>query len=271
MLQSIIQLTRLNKPIGIYLLWFPTAWALILAYKGHPPFIITLWFALGTIVMRSAGCVINDIADRHWDGQVQRTANRPLAQQRISLTSAWVCLIFLLFVALIILIQLPKNCFYGALPAVGLTFIYPFCKRFLAAPQIILGFAFSSSIPMVVLASNTTWDLNWTILWILSLIWIVAYDTQYALSDIEDDRRLGILSSALFLKTKVKIAIYSMQILLHSLWLIIRFSSPSFLLFWTFAWLFWIYQAYLLHKNQPLKAFKNNAWYGLWMWIGLTL
>ena len=269
MIRTILQLMRFNKPIGIYLLWFPSAWAITLAYQAHPPVLITLWFALGTIVMRAAGCVINDIADRQWDGQVQRTAQRPLAQQTITLTSAWMVLFALLLIALLILIQLPKNCFYGALPAVVLTFIYPFCKRFFATPQLFLGLAFTTSIPMVVLAANLTWNLDWTILWLLSFIWIIAYDTQYALSDIEDDRRLGIRSSAIFFKNKVKIAIYSMQALVHGLWLIFVPLTPIFLLFWSLGLGFWIYQAYLLRQHQPLQAFKNNAWYGLWMWVAL--
>lgn len=266
LLIALIHLTRLNKPIGIYLLWFPTAWALTLAYGTTPPLFILLWFAAGTVVMRSAGCIINDIADRRWDGMVQRTSLRPLAQQALSLPKAWLALITLLGIALFILIQLPKNCFYGALPAVLLTFIYPFCKRFLGTPQLVLGLAFSSSIPMVALAADQSWTLDWSLLWIMSVLSIIAYDTQYALCDIEDDQKLGIRSSAIFFKTKVYILIISLQCGSHSLWLFIAPLSTRFFFFWTLALIFGFYQAYLLKIHQPLRAFKNNAWYGLWMW-----
>ena len=126
----LIELMRLNKPIGIFLLWYPTFWALCLGYGKHIPINYLILFSLGTIVMRSAGCVINDIADRNWDGFVWRTKHRPLVSGRISLEWAWGLFIVLLCIALMILVQLPKNCFYIAICAAGLTLVYPFCKRF---------------------------------------------------------------------------------------------------------------------------------------------
>jgi 4-hydroxybenzoate polyprenyltransferase len=273
-IKNILYLMRLNKPVGIYLLWFPTAWALSLAYPNDPPALITLWFALGTIIMRSAGCIINDIADRKWDIHVERTKDRPLARQSISLKEAILTLLVLLVLALWILTQLPQNCIYGAIPAILLTMIYPYCKRFFATPQLILSLAFASSIPMVLLASGSTWTMTWSFLLAITLLWVFAYDTQYALADIKDDKKIGIYSSAIFLQSYVNIAIYTLQFLLHSLWLVLAYQlhlSPVFYIGWGLAWSFWIYQYLLLQNEKPLQAFKNNTWYGLWMWLSLLL
>jgi len=276
-MKGILKLMRLDKPIGIYLLWFPTAWALALTYGQQPPLQILIYFLLGTVCMRSAGCIINDIADRRIDGHVWRTKNRPLVTGETSLITAWLLLCALLFVALIILIQLPKNCFYVALLAVCLTFIYPFCKRFLPTPQMILGFAFACSIPMVNIASAQPWSNSLTLLVFLTVIWVISYDTEYALADLADDRQVGILSSAIYFGRHVKSIIIALQVIMHCLWLIIAYSSNlshSFYVFWFVAWFFCLPQWYLLTKNNPqlyLQAFKLNAWYGLFMWLGVSV
>jgi 4-hydroxybenzoate polyprenyltransferase len=277
MIQAAIQLMRLDKPIGIYLLWFPTAWALSLAYSKNIPLDILLYFALGTLVMRSAGCVINDIADRRLDAHVWRTQDRPLAQGRISLVAAFGLLLGLLFLAFLILIQLPKNCFYAAIPALLLTGIYPFCKRFLPTPQMILSLAFSSSIPMVNIASQMDWNTSWTLLSLINIFWVITYDTEYALADLEDDLKIGIFSTARFLGQQARLIILLFQILLHCLWLVFAYLNHLTLPFysvWALSWFFWLYQWYLLsqkNKQQDFKAFKLNAFYGLWMWIGLLI
>ena len=268
--RAIIALMRLDKPVGIFLLWFPTAWALCLGYNGSPPWTILFWFALGTIVMRSAGCVINDIADRKWDGFVKRTQFRPLVTQCLSLQTAWVVFMILIIMALLILIQLPQNCFYGAIPAAALTVLYPFCKRFISTPQLILGLAFASSIPMVALASQSHWSAPWTILLFITILWVVAYDTQYALADVEDDKKAGILSTAGLLKDKVHLFIYGTQITMHILWIYYAYltqQKQSFYIGWMMAFLFGFYQFLCIQKQNPLQAFKNNTWYGLWMWL----
>ena len=276
-MKVLIELMRLNKPIGIFLLWYPTFWALCLGYGKHIPINYLILFSLGTIVMRSAGCVINDIADRNWDGFVWRTKHRPLVNGRISLEWAWGLFIVLLCIALMILVQLPKNCFYIAICAAGLTLVYPFCKRFFKTPQLILSLAFASSIPMVCVASQSHWNLSWTLLLLLTLMWVFAYDTQYALADLEDDKKLGILSSALFLGKYAKICIYILQFLLHGLWLwlaYLKHFSSLFYYFWFAASSCWLYQAWLLKQNQAsfaLLAFKNNHYYGLIMSIALML
>lgn len=265
-LKAFIYLMRLHKPIGIYLLWYPTAWAL---WLSQAPLTLYLWFGLGTLVMRSAGCIINDIADRRWDGLVERTRYRPLANQSIKLLHAWLLFIFLLFLALLILIQLPKNCFYGALPAAGLTLIYPFCKRFFATPQLILSLAFSSSISMVFLIKPQPWTLSWTLLQGLSILWIIAYDTEYAMVDLKDDIKVGIHSSARFFGRYVIQITLLLLTLSHLSWLGIAYRQ-AFHLYYYFGWSLGIgficYQAILLIRQTPFKAFLHNSYYGLWMW-----
>jgi 4-hydroxybenzoate polyprenyltransferase len=276
-MKALIELMRLDKPIGIFLLWYPTFWALCLAYGKNIPINYFILFTLGTIVMRSAGCVINDIADRGYDRFVWRTKNRPLAAGKISLEKAWALLTLLLVIALGILIALPKNCFFIAVLAAGLTLVYPFCKRFLKTPQLILSLAFASSIPMVNVASNQPWSLSWSLLLILTLLWVFAYDTQYALADIEDDKKLPISSSAIFLGKFTQISIYALQVILHTLWLWLAYLeqfSLIFYLIWLIASTFWFYQAMLIQQNKAelaLKAFKNNNFYGLVMSIALIL
>ena len=132
-----LRLMRFDKPIGIILLWIPTAWALWMAYQGTPPLGILMYFFVGTIVLRAAGCVINDIADRHIDKEVMRTRDRPLATGEVTRHAALLLLSLLLAVALLIVLQLPRLCFYESFLALLVTFIYPFCKRWLSAPQLV--------------------------------------------------------------------------------------------------------------------------------------
>lgn len=277
MLKETVQLMRLDKPIGIYLLWFPTVWALHLAYGNHIPKDILCYFLLGTIFMRSAGCIINDMADKEFDAHVWRTQNRPLAHGQVSMHFAWTLLSLLLLASLIILLQLPKNCFWVAIFSLGMVGLYPFCKRFLPTPQLVLSLAFSMSIPMVNVASDQTWTFAWSILMLINMLWILAYDTEYALADLEDDKKIGIFSTARFFGKYVRIIIAGLQIILHFLWLplakILNFSI-YFQFIWFLSWGFWFHQWFLLAKKQKeldFKAFKLNAWYGLVMWVAVML
>lgn len=277
MLKDAVQLMRLDKPIGIYLLWFPTAWALHLAYGNHIPIDILCYFLLGTIFMRSAGCIINDMADKDFDAHVWRTKNRPLAQGQVSMRFAWILLGLLLLASFIILLQLPENCFWVAIFALGIVGLYPFCKRFLPAPQLVLSLAFSMSIPMVNVASHQVWTTAWSILMLINMLWILAYDTEYALADLEDDKKIGIFSTARFFGKYVRPIIALLQITLHLLWLPlakILNLNIDFQFIWLLTWGFWFHQWFLLTKNQKeldFKAFKLNAWYGLVMWIAVVL
>ncbi len=274
---ALTRLARLDKPVGILLLWAPTAWALWLANDGHPPFMLTILFLLGTITMRSAGCVLNDMVDRHIDPLVSRTKNRPLASKEIGLEDALAFLILLLFLAFIILLQLPTVCIYFAIFALTVVVIYPFCKRFIQCPQLVLGVAFSLGIPMVFAASHALSNPMMYYLLAINMAWILAYDTQYAMVDREDDLAIGVKSSAIWFANKDRQIIAGLQIFLHIMWLLPAFEmgfSRYFYVVWGAASLILLYQQRLLATGEDknyFKAFSSNGWYGLMIWIGLIV
>ncbi len=270
------KLLRLDKPIGTLLLWFPTAFALWLSAAGTPSPSLVLYFLLGTFVMRAAGCLVNDIADRHIDPHVERTKNRPLAAQTIPLQNAFGLLIALFFTAFAILTKLPHTCFLYALISVLLTTIYPFCKRFLEAPQLILGLAFSMGIPMAYAANHAPLDMSMLILILLNFCWIMAYDTIYALSDRKDDLEIGVKSTAVLFASHAENMVLLFQISTQLLWLILAYTrefSAGFYLFWSVGCLLFFYQQAMIRGRNPnhLATFKSNGTYGLVFWIALML
>ncbi|KTD20855.1 4-hydroxybenzoate octaprenyltransferase [Legionella israelensis] len=274
-LASYIHLMRFNKPIGIFLLWFPTAWALWATRHGIPSIKLLLLFFIGTVLMRAAGCVINDIADREIDRYVSRTATRPLTSGRISLKEALLILALLLMTALVILFMLPPICFYYAVFAVLVTFIYPFCKRYIQAPQAVLGIAFSMGIPMAVAASEMNLSGSFFILMMINFLWIVSYDTIYAMADKADDLLIGVKSTAIFFGDYDRFIIALLQISFHFLWLMwgtVNEMSLLFYVFWVFAGYLLYYQQRLIKQRHPeecFKAFMSNGYYGLIMWLAL--
>ena len=271
------QLMRFDKPVGILLLWYPTAWALWFANKGLPPIKLLFLFVMGTILMRAAGCVVNDIADRNVDKLVQRTRLRPLTSGKITLPEALALLIFLLCAAFIVLLNLPVNCFYWAIIALVVTIVYPFCKRFLHAPQLVLGLAFSMGIPMAYVASAVPFDSQFVLLCIINFAWILAYDTMYAMADREDDLRIGVKSMAIYLASYDRLVIALLQLTLHGLWLlwaILQNANWGFYLFWGLASLILLYQQQLIQKRQAdfcFKAFKMSIYYGFFLWLAVIL
>ena len=270
-----IRLMRFHKPAGILLLWLPTAWALWIANHGLPKLDLILYILSGAIIMRSAGCVVNDIADRHIDKHVSRTRSRPLTSGEISLTEACIILIVLLMVALWILIQLPTTCFYYALVALLLTILYPFCKRFFQAPQFILGLTFSMGIPIAFVASSVSPNSTMFLLFILNFAWIVAYDTMYAMADRAEDLRIGVKSTAVLFAQYDCLIIMLLQIFFQSLWLVLAFTqhySSWFYSLWVIASGILIYQQRLINIRLPdpcLRAFSTNSLYGVLMWLSL--
>lgn len=190
-------LMRIDKPIGTLLLLWPTLWGLWFAGAGRPAIGLVFIFVLGTTLMRAAGCVVNDYADRHFDGHVERTQHRPLATQAVSETEALVLTAVLCLLAAGLLPWLNSLARWLALPALFLAVSYPFTKRFLALPQAYLGIAFGFGIPMAFAAQ--TGQVPWTawVLLVANVCWTLAYDTQYAMVDREDDIHLGIRTSAL--------------------------------------------------------------------------
>ena len=191
------QLMRLDKPIGTYLLLWPTYWALWLASGGMPEWSMLLVFTLGVVLMRAAGCVINDYADRNFDGHVERTKNRPLAAGLVSSDEALQLFFVLLLCSASLLLFLSPATQLLSLVAVVLAVLYPFMKRFTYLPQFVLGAAYSWGIPMAAMAATGTIPLWIWGLYLANLLWTVAYDTFYAMVDMQDDQKIGVKSTAL--------------------------------------------------------------------------
>ncbi len=206
-LYAYMQLTRFDKPVGIELLLWPTLWGVLLAAMsqaqqqgvtaGLPSLKIFIIFALGAILMRAAGCAINDFADRKVDGHVSRTKGRPLADGRLSAKEAIAAFLILVLLSASLLLFLPIQVFYWSLGAVVLAFIYPFMKRFTHLPQVFLAAAFGWAIPMAYVAVQGAPDIWAWLLFAAYMCWTVAYDTQYAMADRDDDLKIGVKSTAI--------------------------------------------------------------------------
>lgn len=271
------RLMRFDKPVGIVLLWFPVAWALWLANRGMPSILLLCYFIAGTLIMRAAGCVINDIADRNIDKYVKRTALRPLALGELTVREALMVFILLCGMACLIALQLPRACFYYALAALMMTMIYPFCKRWIQMPQVVLGLAFSFGIPMAYSASGVSFDAAMWALVFMNMAWVVAYDTMYAMVDREDDLQIGVKSTAVLFADYDRIIILVLQLCFHALWCALAFKyhfSSFFWLFWLIAGLVLVQQQTLIYARAPagcFKAFLTNIWYGGLMWLGLMM
>lgn len=212
------QLMRVDKPIGTILLLWPTLWAIWIASAGHPSADIVAIYAAGTFLMRSAGCVINDYADRHFDAMVERTRNRPFARQAVSGREALLLAALLALLSLALILPLNRLTLWMSVPAVLIAASYPYTKRFFALPQAYLGIAFSFGIPMA-FASITGHvpPLAWTLMFATGL-WIVAYDTAYAMADKPDDIKHGLIKSSAITFGDYDVA---MIMLLHALFLAI--------------------------------------------------
>ena len=191
------KLLRLDKPIGILLLLWPTLWGLWIAANGVPPWQIVWIFVLGTVLMRSAGCAVNDYADRDFDAAVERTRARPLATGAIRPWEALVVAAVLALCALGLILPLNRLTLYYSFAAVAIAVVYPFTKRFFSMPQAVLGLAFSFGIPMAFAAVQGNVPMLAWLLVAANAFWVIAYDTEYAMVDRDDDRRIGIRTSAL--------------------------------------------------------------------------
>ena len=270
-------LIRLDKPIGTLLLLWPTLWALWLASSGTPDLSILLIFTLGTFLMRSAGCAINDYADRDFDRYVKRTQGRPVTSGKISGKEAVAVAGLLAFMAFL-LIQ-PLNIFTKQLSVLALlvAFIYPFTKRFFAMPQAILGIAFGFGIPMAYAAILDFIPLEAWLLFIGNIFWAIAYDTAYAMVDRDDDLRLGLKTSAItFGRYDVLAIAMSYGILFISQLWVAQLASLSnyFLLGWFPALACAIYHLKLVStrkREDCFKAFRHNNWLGGFLFLGIVL
>ena len=274
-LPFLLTIARLDRPIGIYLLLWPTLWALWIAAEGFAGWHLFIVFVLGTILTRSAGCIINDIADRRFDGQVKRTQSRPLPSGQITVGDAFLFLGVLIIGALLLVLTTNIYTVFLAVFGAIVACIYPFMKRYTYLPQVILGVAFSCGIPMAFTATQEAIPKTAWLLIIANLIWTVAYDTEYAMVDRDDDIQLGLKSSAILFADMDKIAIGILQILfMGTLLLIARvemFTWPFYIGF-AIATVLLIYQQVLIRerrRNDCFTAFLNNHWVGLSIFVGL--
>ena len=270
------RLMRLDKPIGTLLLLWPTLWALWIASRGRPDWITLLIFITGTVLMRSAGCVMNDIADCKYDGLVERTKNRPLVRGEVSVKEAWLLAGGLCFLAFCLVWQFNKTTIFLSFAALFLAATYPFTKRFLAIPQAYLGVAFGFGIPMAFAAVN---DYIPPLAWILlaaNVFWAIAYDTEYAMVDRDDDVKIGIKSSAIFFGQYDVIAvIVCYAIMLGLLAYVGRFMGFGKFYFVGLAaalgLVFWQYQLIKKRvKADCFNAFLANNWIGIVIFVGLV-
>ena len=276
-LREYAQLMRLHRPIGIYLLLWPTLWALWLAGNGQPPRGVTLVFVLGVILMRSAGCVMNDIADRDFDPHVARTRDRPLAAGRVSLGEAVGLMVTLCLLAFGLV--LTQNALTVQLAFIGLALAlsYPFMKRIHSLPQFHLGAAFGWAIPMAYAAVTGALPPVCWLLFFGNVLWSVIYDTQYAMVDREDDLKIGVKSTAILFGERDKQIIGYLQLALLVLLIGIGLLNGRgwiyYLGLFVAAWLA-LYQQFLIRDRKPeecFKAFLNNNAFGLIIFCGLLL
>jgi 4-hydroxybenzoate polyprenyltransferase len=271
------RLMRLHRPIGIWLLLWPTLWALWIAAAGRPDPKVFLILVLGTIVVRSAGCVINDFADRKIDPHVARTADRPLATGEVAPVEALLLFAALMLIALGLVLTLNTLTITFAVAGAFITVIYPFTKRFLSTPQFVLGVAFSWGVPMAFAATvNDVPRVGW-LLFLATVIWVVVYDTQYAITDRPDDVKLGVRSTAVLFGELDRVFIAGLQVLLLASLVLVGRSAAMGVWYYgglAAAALFCVYQVYLIKERDIVEAFRaflNNAWFGGAVFAGILL
>ena len=276
-LYAYARLIRLDKPIGTLLLLWPTYWALWLSNQGMPPLDLLIIFTLGTFLMRSAGCAINDYADRDFDRHVERTKNRPITSGQIGGKEA------VLIAAILALLSFgliwPLNLLTKQLSvfAILIAVVYPFTKRFFAMPQAVLGVAFGFGIPMAYAASQNQVPLEAWILFMGNLFWTIAYDTAYAMVDRDDDLRLGLRTSAITFGRfdVIAIAVCYGLLLISLLCVAYLVQLNDFFWFgWVGALVCAIYHVSLVRTRQRdacFKAFRQNNWLGAFLFLGIVL
>ncbi|MBP2169315.1 4-hydroxybenzoate polyprenyltransferase [Erwinia toletana] len=275
--QAYCRLMRIDKPIGSLLLLWPTLWALWLAGRALPPLNVLLVFVLGVLFMRAAGCVINDYADRNIDGHVKRTESRPLPSGAISEKEAKLLFIALVLVSFALVLTMNAMTIWLSFAGLALAWIYPFMKRYTHLPQVVLGAAFGWAIPMAWAAVSESVPLTCWLLFFANICWTVAYDTQYAMVDRDDDLKIGVKSTAILFGRFDKLIIGLLQLV--SLLLLAAIG-----LLMALNWAFWaamvlaaglfIYQQKLIaarERDACFKAFLNNNYVGLVLFIGVVL
>ena len=269
------RLVRADRPIGIYLLLWPALWALWIAAAGFPPWWVLLVFILGTALMRSAGCAINDFADRHFDGQVERTAGRPLATGRVAPREAVGVFVVLSLLAFALVLTLNKMTIAHSFVAVALAAAYPFTKRYTHFPQVVLGAAFGWAVPMAFTALQEQIPAVAWVLFTATVIWALIYDTMYAMVDRDDDLRVGIKSTAILFGRFDRLLIGMLQVvMLVLLWQVGQMAGRGvfFVLGLAGASVLFVFQQWLIRGRDRaacFRAFLNNHYVGMTVFIGL--
>ena len=270
-------LVRLNRPIGILLLLWPALWALWIAGNGQPRWEVVLIFILGVALMRSAGCAINDYADRNIDGRVARTRHRPLAVGLISPKEAIAVFALLILVAFGLVLLLDWKTISMSFAAVALAALYPFMKRFTHLPQLVLGMAFGWAVPMAFMAlTGGVSDAGW-LLYLAAIIWALIYDTEYAMVDREDDIKIGVKSTAILFGEYDRLMIGLLQLTMLAL-LIMVGSKLELGLYYQLGVAIgggmFLRQQIMIRKREPkrcFEAFLDNNGFGMIIFIGLVL
>lgn len=271
------RLGRFDRPVGTWLLLWPTLWALWLSAQGVPDLLRLLVFVVGTFLMRAAGCVLNDLVDRKFDGYVKRTAQRVLATGELSVAGAVVYALVLLAASASLLFFLNDLAKQYALVAAFLAAAYPFFKRFFPYPQVVLGMAFGFGIPMAF--ADTLGEvppIGWW-LWILNLAWVVAYDTAYAMVDRDDDLRLGLKSSAISFGEHDWTAVVMLQMTFLAGMAGLTWFFPlgaGYLIFCAIACFYGVFLARRLRsrtREDSLYVFLKSHWIGALLWLGMVV
>jgi len=276
-LKGLWQLIRADKPIGILLLLWPALWALWIAGNGNPNWYVTLVFVMGTILMRSAGCAINDYADRLIDGRVSRTCQRPIATGVVKPKEALLVFALLSLIAFALVMTLNLSTILMSFIAVILAAIYPFMKRHTYFPQVFLGAAFGWAVPMAFTAIQDSVSLVTWVLFSVTLIWALIYDTEYAIVDREDDIKIGVKSTAVLFGQFDRLIIGFLQMVMLGLlvWVgELSGRSNFYLIGIVLSSSFFIRQQYLLHKHGRMGAFTaflNNNHFGMAIFVILVI
>ena len=277
-IRAVLDLIRFTKPYGTLLLLMPTLWSLVVAAGGTPPLKLLMIFIVGTFLMRSAGCVINDIADREFDGHVERTRNRPLPSGRLSVSEAALIFGLLLAGSLILVLQLNRSAQILSLVGAGLAVFYPFSKRITSIPQLVMGVAFGWGSIIAWIAVRDSFESPLIMIFLANLCWATAYDTIYALMDREDDRRIGVKSSAILFDRYTWVAV-GLLFGLSSFFFIllgvtahlgaVYYGSIAVATGWFFVQVWTI--RHPLDRQTAFSLFKSNVGIGLLVLLGLVL
>ncbi|WP_049723208.1 4-hydroxybenzoate octaprenyltransferase [Gilvimarinus polysaccharolyticus] len=269
------QLTRLNRPIGWLLVLWPTLWGLWLATDGKPPIHLVIIYTLGAIAMRSAGCVINDYADRNFDSHVERTKDRVLATGKVTVKEAWAVFAVLVLLAFALVLLTNTLTLYLAVGGLVLACSYPFMKRYTHLPQVVLGAAFAWGIPMAFASAQNHVPQQAWLIYFTVVLWTVVYDTFYAMVDRDDDLRIGIKSTAVLFGDQDRVITASLQVLVIIGLLLMgsRFELNNFYYLGVAAAAgLFIYQQRLIRYRQRgpcFNAFLNNNWVGVVIFIAI--